>query len=89
MLTAARGLSLAVASGGDSLVGVLLLAVTSVAEHRLLGARASVLGHVGLVAPGRVSPELAGRSLTTGPPGKSPPVRIRSCHKRKLTPRVW
>lgn len=50
--TAARRLSLAVASGGDSLVGG-QAAVTSVAEHRLLGARASVLGRVGLVAPGR------------------------------------
>ena len=78
------GLSLVVASGGYSLVVVrrLLIAVAYlVAEHRLQGVQASVVVVYWLTCPMACgifpgqdrthTPGLAGRFLTTGPPGKS------------------
>ena len=78
------GLSLVVASGDYSLVAVrrLLIAVAYlVAEHRLQGVQASVVVVHGLACPMACgifpgqdrthTPALAGRFLTTGPPGKS------------------
>ena len=79
---AGSGFSLVVVSGGYSLVevhGAILFAEASlVAEHRLstCGARASLLHSMwDLPGPGiePVSPALAGRFLTTEPPGKPQP----------------
>ena len=80
-----RGLSPAVASGGHSssrCAGLLTIAASPVAEHRLqthrlssCGSRAELLrGMWDLPRPGLepMSPALAGRLSTTAPPGKPP-----------------
>ena len=73
-------LSLVAASRGYTLGAVhrlLIVGASLAAEHGLWGAWASVVVHVGLVAPWCVPeikpvyPALAGGFLTIGPPGKS------------------
>ena len=75
-------LSLVAASGGYSLVAAWGLFV--VVEHRLQElwhTGSAVLCYVGIpgLGIGPVSPALAGRFLTTGPPGKSATAFILYC----------
>ena len=92
-----RGLSLVAASGGHSssrCAGLLTIAASLVAEHRLqtrrlssCGSRAqSLRGMWDLPRPGLepVSPALAGRFSTTAPPGKPDPVlSLKAVRKRE------